>query len=114
MQRNGIIDFRTDAVRRQMATQSIALAVWNANRVLVPDMNAAKFRLRQLEHAVERGGFEQLMVTSGVGLAFRGPGVEVLQFHAEDRCLDGVESTVDADDAVIVPWIHSVSGIQSQ
>lgn len=106
VERDGIMNFGADAVLCEVRGERVALAVGDADDVLVEDVHGAGADVKGRDEFGESGLSEQTRVEGGAFAARLRPAVEVRELDAQERGLDGVEAAVEAPTS---EWWYSVS-----
>jgi len=113
--RHGVIDFAADTALGHEGAKRIPLPSGDANGVLVPHVESIGISRWQHDVITDQIRFAQHSgVASGdVGSVFNRLG-QGTQLHSQHSRLERIQSTVDADDLVVIPRSHAMSGQQSQ
>src|SRR5687768_17192947 len=101
VQRDRIIDFRTDAAFAQVVHERVAMTR-NTNHVLVEDVAATGPHKRRHYFETQIGFTQQLRVKRRFLNALVRPRIEARQLHVQHRCLQLVQPAVDADFRVLI------------
>ena len=88
VERDWIVDLAGNTSFAEVGPQRVAVAFTHADHILVPDVASTGFVGRHDNLPVEASASEEFCIRGSVGLPLAGPGVEVRQFHPQDRGLD--------------------------